>query len=297
MTTPSPSDPAVRLFASHRRWFGQNRYVYPVVSRRAGGLSIGVNLNPDKRCIFHCVYCQVDRNVPGEQAIVDIDVLRAELDAALQLALSGGIFALPGFCDTPEPLRRVCDIALSGDGEPTAFANFEAVVELCARVRGQSGADALKIVLITNAGLLHRDDVRRGLAILDAHNGEIWGKLDAGTEDYFRQVARTSIPLRRILDNLLEAAQARPIVLQSLFLRLHGVPTPDAEQEAYCDRLNAMLAAGGAIKRVQVHTVARPPAEPWVEPLGDAELDALADRVRRRTGLPVTTHYGIPRPW
>ncbi|MFZ5476872.1 MAG: radical SAM protein, partial [Myxococcota bacterium] len=70
-------------FADHRRDLGSNRYVYAVVSRRARGLSIGVNLNPDKVCNFDCPYCPVDRTTPGAPPDVDVDVLAGELDRLL----------------------------------------------------------------------------------------------------------------------------------------------------------------------------------------------------------------------
>ena len=77
-----------------------------------------------------------------------------------------------------------------------------------------------------------------------------------------------------------------------MFLRLHGEPPSAAEQEAFCDRLNEVCQAGGQIRRVQVYTVARKPAEACVTALTDAEVDALADRVRRRTGLETESFYG-----
>jgi hypothetical protein len=82
-------------------------------------------------------------------------------------------------------------------------------------------------------------------------------------------------------------------VIQSLFMRVRGVATPLAEQEAYCRRLGEIVTAGGKIQLVQVHTVARQPAESWVGPLADAEVDALADVIRQRTGLTVATFYGV----
>jgi wyosine [tRNA(Phe)-imidazoG37] synthetase (radical SAM superfamily) len=287
------------LFASHPRTFQENRYVYPVLSRRAGGLSIGVNLNLDKVCNFDCIYCQVDRDHPtmlrmvpeaarpGDKEFVELDRLAAELDAMVQCVTSGRIYEDPKFCQTPQPLRRLNDIALSGDGEPTSYRNFDEVARVCAEVRRRRGLDGVKLVLITNASMLDRPRVQRGLEILDAANGEIWAKLDAGTEEYHRLVARTAIPLRRILANLLAAAQVRPIVIQSLFTRVHGQPPPRAEQEAYCGRLDQLAAGGAQIKLVQIHTIARPPAEPYVTALSNEELDALAERVRGRTGLSV----------
>jgi len=46
----------------HRRELDENRYVYAVLSRRSGGVSIGINLNPDKVCNFDCIYCRPYRD-------------------------------------------------------------------------------------------------------------------------------------------------------------------------------------------------------------------------------------------
>ena len=289
-STPSSSS-AQSLFQTHPRSFDENRYVYPVLSRRAGGISIGVNLNVDKICNFDCVYCQVDRTQMKPKHRVDVDRLAVELRAMVELVQSGQLFAHDRFCSAPQPLRRLNDIALSGDGEPTTCPDFEQAVTACAEVRRHYRLDDLKLVLITNATMFHREGVRRGLALLDAHNGEIWAKLDAGTEAYYRQIDRSAIPFGRILSNLAEAARVRPIVIQSLFTRMRDVPPPLAEQEAFCQRLNDILAAGGQLKLVQVHTVARRPAESWVAPLSNAEVDALADLVRQRTGLTAAAYY------
>lgn len=288
-----PFDPASArgLFEAHPRSFQGSRYVYPVLSRRAGGVSIGVNLNPDKRCDFDCIYCQVDRAAPKRGA-VEIDRLAAELDAMVRLVASGRIYEDTKFRQTPPPLRRLNDIALSGDGEPTACERFEEAVAVCAKVRRLHRLDDLKLVLLTNASLLDRQRVRRGLEILDANHGEIWAKLDAGTEAYYRRVARSGVRFQRILDNLRAAALVRPIVIQSLFMRIHGEPTPPDEQQAFCERLCEILAAGGRIRLVQLHTIARPAAESWVAPLPNEEIDALAALVRQETSLPVATFYG-----
>ena len=56
------------LHTQHERRFEANRFVYPVLSRRSKGLSLGVNLNPDKVCNFDCIYCQVDRTTTSERA-------------------------------------------------------------------------------------------------------------------------------------------------------------------------------------------------------------------------------------
>jgi len=81
-------------------------------------------------------------------------------------------------------------------------------------------------------------------------------------------------------------------VIQALFMRVHGQPPSAAELDAFCDRLNESVAAGGRLKLIQVYTVARRPAESFVAPLEDAEVDSIVDLVRRRTGLAATAFYG-----
>lgn len=285
------------LHTQHERRFEANRFVYPVLSRRSGGVSVGVNLNPDKVCNFDCVYCQVDRTTRSETRFVETEQLLAELRDVLRIVASGELYQTPKFADTPEPLRRLNDIAFSGDGEPTTYKNFDELMELAAGVKAEVGAEFpaandAKMVLITNASMFHRPHVERGLAILDANNGEVWAKLDAGTEAYYHTIERTKVPFRQVLENLAAASRVRPLVIQSLFLRLAGEAPTAAEIDAYCDRLNETTAGGGAIKLVQVYTVARKPAESIVGALSDEEVDAIRDRVRRRTGLRAESYYG-----
>ncbi len=294
MTEPDakPASPAP-LFGDHSRSFAANKFVYPVLSRRSGGISIGVNLNPDKVCNFDCIYCQVNRVEQSETRFVATEQLLAELEAMLELATSGELFKHEKFAATPPALRRLNDIAFSGDGEPTTYRNFDEIMAACAELKRKHGLDDVKLVLITNASMFHRPAVERGLAILDANQGEIWAKLDAGTEAYFKLVERTAIPFKQILDNIAAAARVRPLVIQSLFMRIHGEGPAAAEVEAFCQRLNEIVAAGGKLKLVQIYTVARQPAESFVSPLADAEVDAIADVVRKRTGLAVHAFYGV----
>jgi wyosine [tRNA(Phe)-imidazoG37] synthetase (radical SAM superfamily) len=286
----------VSLHTQHSRRFEENRFVYPVLSRRSEGISVGVNLNPDKVCNFDCIYCQVDRRAQSETQFVEMAQLLEELEAVLKIAASGDLFEHPKFKDTPARFRRLNDIAFSGDGEPTTYRNFDEIIGACADLKRRLGLDAVKMVLITNASMFHRPHVQRGLEILDQNQGEIWAKLEAGTEDYFKLVDRTPIPFQQVLDNITAAARVRPLVIQALFMRVNSQPPSVTELNAFCDRLSEITAADGKLNLIQVYTVARRPAESYVAPLTDAEVDAIVDLVQSRTGLVAKAFYGTTSP-
>jgi wyosine [tRNA(Phe)-imidazoG37] synthetase (radical SAM superfamily) len=277
--------PASSLFARHPRDWRGNDYVYPVISRRSRGLSLGVNLNPDTACNFDCIYCQVDRTQPPRVRVVDLPRLHAELHAMLAHVASGTIFSEPEFKNIPTELRRLSDIAFSGDGEPTACPVFSEAVAVAANLKRRFGLGAVKLVLITDSCYLTRPDVVRGLETLDANQGEIWAKLDAGTEEYFRRINRPNVTLDHVVTNIAAAAQRRPLCIQSLFMRVAGEGPSSAELDAYLGRLREITGGGGKIRLVQVYTVARKPADPQVTPLDAAELEAISRRVRDEAGL------------
>lgn len=261
-------------FRDHRRDLDRNKYVYAVVSRRSRGLSIGVNMNPDKLCNFDCPYCQVDRTTPGGPSKVDVAALQAELDDLLARA-ADDLWSRPPFDTVAPELRRVADVAFAGDGEPTTPPEFPAAAA-AARASRDRLAPGVPLRLLTNATLLDKPRVHSALACFD----ELWCKLDAGTEPYFHAVDGTRLPLQRILDNLLLVARERPIVVQSLFLAMEGEGPSDVEVAAWADRLRGLVAAGGRIDHVQVYTVARAPADPRVAALPAERLETIATAAR-----------------
>ena len=271
----------------HARHFSDFTFVYPVISRRSKGLSIGVNLNPDKVCNFDCIYCEVDRRLPGAVTEVDLRQMQDELAAMVRFAKDGGLAKEPKFDEVPWLTRDVKDIAFSGDGEPTMIKNFTECVQTVVEVQQLEGLDETKIVLITDAAGLDKADVKRGMEIMDAHNGEVWGKLDAGTEEYFKLVNRSNVKFERILKNLEETARGRPIIIQSLFLKVHGEIMSAEELKAYSGRLNDITETGGEIKEVHLYTVARPTPEQFATKLSEENLETMAETVRNTTNLTV----------
>jgi wyosine [tRNA(Phe)-imidazoG37] synthetase (radical SAM superfamily) len=282
------------FFSRHPRLWKEFQYVYPVISRRSRGLSIGINLNIDKACNFDCLYCCVDRNIPPVRTDIDLDQLRRELDTMLNWASSGQIWETEQFQHTPARFRRINDIAFSGDGEPTAYSRFGEACRIAAELKDHYGLADVKLIVLTNATLFHKPRVQEAFDFLDRHNTDYWVKLDAGTEAYYQLVDRCDVPFDRLLANILDAGRKRPIILQSLFMAVNGEPLPDAEFEAYCDRVADMLKQGCRIKDVQLHTIARQTAESYVQPLSNAHLDRLLAIFKERfPDLNADVYYGV----
>lgn len=281
MTVAPAAVVEARLFRydAHPRSDGRRQYVYAVLSRRARGISIGLNLNPDAACNFGCIYCQVDRSAPRPPGEVDERRLLEELEATLEEGRSGRLLERAAADGVPVPLRRVADVAFSGDGEPTSYPRWGTLVDEVGEVIDRT-LPGTPMVLITNASLFHRPEVAEGLDRLAARGGCVWAKLDAGTESWFSRVDGTRVPFSRVLDNIGEEARKRPLVIQSLFLRLAGEAPPRGEIDAWASRLAAIVAGGGRLREVQVTTIARRPADPAAEALSPAELEEIADRAR-----------------
>lgn len=287
----------IQAHLDHRRVWRDFDYCYPVISRRSRGVSLGVNLNPDKVCNFDCVYCEVDRLSPPRRRDLDLDQVEQELGLLLDLATSGELYDIPPFDSARPEQRRLNDIAFSGDGEPTTAREFAEAVARVAALKRARGLDLVKLVLITDSSRLQAPEVVQGLETLMAHQGEIWAKLDAGTEAYYRQICRSQVPFQRILDNLLATARRWPTVIQTLFLNWQGQGPDTAELGAYCARLDHLLRNGGRLQALQLYTVARPTPEPEARPLRRLQLDAIAAGIRSRfPGLPVEVYYG-PEEW
>ena len=278
------------LTLHHPRRFGTLQYVYPVISRRANGLSLGVNLSPQGLCNFSCVYCQIlaEGDKPKTDVpLVPMDVLEAELRQLVASVNDGTLFEQTVFANVPPEKRILKDIAFSGDGEPTLSPQFAETVRLVADIRKELCADSVKIVLITNASTLYRVPVRAALEVMLQNNGEIWAKLDAGTSEFYQTISRSSVPFQTICNNLIHFTQEFPVVIQTCFLALHGKGPSADEVRQYAERLKEL----GKVLYVQVYTVARNTPEDWATPLENHQLDDISETVRQQTGLDVRTFY------
>ena len=274
--------PARETAFDRARDFLGNRFVYAVISSRAGGLILGVNMNPDKRCNFDCFYCEVNRQTPPRETRLDVDVVATELNKTISYISSGRLAERASYHALPPELLQLRHVALSGDGEPTLAPNFVEAVQSVVRTRALGGF--FKIVLLTNGTGLDQPQVLRGLEYL-TKSDEVWIKLDGGTQSLIDKVNRPDIPLEKILANILHLGKLRPVVIQSLFPAIHGEEPPFEEIREYALRLKELKDRGAQISLVQIYSAARPGVNADWGHLPLRVLSQIAQTVRQTTGL------------
>jgi wyosine [tRNA(Phe)-imidazoG37] synthetase (radical SAM superfamily) len=282
--------PPVRANGCHETAFGSprdffdNRFVYAVVSARARGLSVGINLCPDRHCNFQCVYCEVHRNGEGRPQELDVEVMAAELKKTLAYVRNGRLRERPWYRALPDELLQLRHVSLSGDGEPTLSPRFADALQAVVHVRALSGFPFFKLVLLTNATGLDLPHVQHGLKHF-TRSDEVWAKLDGGTQAYVNRVNRPSVPLEKILSNILLLGRERPVVIQSLFPAINGEEPPLDEVEHYAQRLLELKKAGAQISLVQIYSATRPSPNSASGHLPLKVLSRIAHTVRQTTGL------------
>jgi wyosine [tRNA(Phe)-imidazoG37] synthetase (radical SAM superfamily) len=272
--------------SDHDRRSAGLTYVYPVVSRRSGGVSVGVNLNPNKACNWRCVYCQVPGLVPGKGPLIELALLQRELEGFLREARTETWLARHA-----PAAPRLSDVALSGDGEPTSSPSFADAVECIGGVLARLGLE-LPLVLITNGSLVHKAEVQRGLAALARLGGSAWFKLDSATRAGMLAINGNAAGPERARENLVTCARLCATWIQTCLFLWRGAAPSEEEQSAYLDFLREVLARGAALQGVQLYSLARPSHQPEaaeLAPLPRAWLAAFGERVAR-LGLAVTVH-------
>jgi len=255
---------------NHDRDAAGMTYIYPVVSRRAGGVSIGVNLNPNNACNWHCVYCQVPDLQRGSAPEIDISMLNNELDKFINELLYSDYMQK----HVPEDCRRVCDVAISGNGEPTSCKQFDAVVETiiaCLRAAGLIGE--INIVLISNGSYVHRPEVLRGLDLMAAHRGQVWFKIDAGTDAQISRINGVNLGVERMVQQLKTVAAHCPTWIQTCMFAWDGESPSDNGVQAYLDVLQTAIAQGIVLQGVLLYGIARPSMQPEAKHISELSED------------------------
>ncbi len=269
----------------HRRDSAGLRHVYPVVSRRAGGVSVGINLNVNNACNWACVYCQVENLTRGGPPPIDLEVLERELAGFLEDALTGDFMSR----EVPAEDRRLVDVAFSGNGEPTSAAEFPEAVLRVGRILERHGlAGKLPVRLITNGSLLYRQAVQDGIGALGEMGGEVWFKVDRGTTAEVKAINGVPMDAQQVRRNLARCAALATTWVQTCWFAVDGVAPDAAAREAYRDLLGP-VATG--LAGIHLYGLARPSMQadaPRLQRLGANELERFAAEIREKTGLLVS---------
>ena len=255
-------------------------YVYPVISRRAGGVSVGINLNPNNACNWRCVYCQVPNLVRGTAPVIDLALLEHELTDFLQQLLHGDFMATR----VPEGARRLNDIAISGNGEPTSAREFADIVALIGQVMARFDlVGKIKLVLISNGSLLDKAYVQAGVRRMADLNGEVWFKLDSATRDGLQRINHSEISPARQFEYLKIAASLCPTWLQTCVFAFDGAAPSTVEQQAYLAMLAQVQAEQLPLQGVLLYGLARPSMQPEAAQLSALPaiwLETFAEQIR-----------------
>jgi hypothetical protein len=286
---------AMLTIHDHRRDSAGYTYIYPVISRRAGGVSVGINLNPNNACNWACIYCQVPDLVRGSAPAIDLPQLEAELRGFLSDVVYGDWLQE----NAPGNARKLQDIAFSGNGEPTSAVEFPAVVTLAASVlrdfglshpdQNHSDQDHIKLRLITNGSLLSRKSVQHAVRKMAESNGEVWFKLDRATSLGMTQINQVNDNMIAIKKRLLACVEHCPTWIQTCWFALDGMAPDAVERQAYLDVVSEV---SDKIAGVHLYGLARQPMQPGSERLSslpDTEMQAFAEEIRR-LGVAVTVN-------
>jgi wyosine [tRNA(Phe)-imidazoG37] synthetase (radical SAM superfamily) len=241
--------------ADHSRDSAGLTYIYPVLSRRAGGLSIGVNFNTNNACNWQCIYCQVPNLTIGAAPELDFGLLESELRGFLEQVRSGEFYRR---FRVPEAQRVIKDIALSGNGEPTSVPRFAEAVELIGNIAAETGLfPESRYVLITNGSLVHQPKVQEGLRVLSKFGGEVWFKLDSATPAGRRLINKAGQSLDASLNNLILAAGCCRTKVQICLLDIDRQGFAEQERTALLDALKTVR-QNSAVHEILLYTLARP---------------------------------------
>lgn len=233
----------------HDRNIFDSKYVYPVVSRRAGGLSLGVNLNTNNACNWQCIYCEIPNLTRGGPEPIEVELLKNELNFWINQIINSNFLK-----ENTPPGTTFADVALSGNGEPTAAPEFLDVLEIIiASLKEHKLIDKIPVRLITNGSFISKK--KDCLNIFNRHHGEVWFKIDAADEDSIKLINQVNLDPNSMINNLKTCAEACQTVIQTCLLKInHQVPTND-----FLKNYSKLIKPyERLIKKIDLYSLARP---------------------------------------
>ncbi len=267
----------------HSRELSGLKYIYSVISRRAGGLSIGVNLNVNNACNWQCIYCEIPNLTRGTPPPIELDVLEQELRFFLNEIINGDYMEKNVSLED----RHLKDIAFSGNGEPTSAEEFPEVISIVKKLLEEFNLlHKIKIRLITNGSLMHQASVIKSVEMLKEMNGEVWFKVDAATEESIKTINQVNLKPHQILERLKNSANVCPTFVQTCIFSINGNGPSEKDINAYIELINEVKSN---IEGVHLYGLARPSLQPQAKNLGRIDEEVLQDIAKELRSLNITT--------
>ena len=267
----------------HSRELSGVKYIYSVISRRAGGLSIGVNLNVNNACNWQCIYCEIPNLTRGTPPPIELDVLEQELRFFLNEIINGDYMEKNVSLED----RHLKDIAFSGNGEPTSAEEFPEVISIVKKLLEEFNLlHKIKIRLITNGSLMHQASVIKSVEMLKEMNGEVWFKVDAATEESIKTINQVNLKPHQILERLKNSANVCPTFVQTCIFSINGNGPSEKDINAYIELINEVKSN---IQGVHLYGLARPSLQPQAKNLGRIDEEVLQDIAKELRSLNITT--------
>lgn len=244
----------------HDRNSSEMTYVYPVISRRSQGVSLGINLNPNNACNWSCIYCQVPNLKRGVGPRIDLKLLEVELRQMLEELMNGTFFQK---FQVPEELRKFRDIAISGNGEATTSPQLLEVVSCIQGLANEFQLkNKIKFIFISNGSQMLKAEVHNALSIWASMGGEVWFKFDRATKEGIKLINRVGISPEFHRQNLAACTKLCPTWIQTCVFSVDDLPPPESEVVAYKSFLLGLQDENILIKGVLIYGMARPPLGP-----------------------------------
>ena len=242
--------------------------VYPVYSRRSAGLSIGINLFPDKKkCQFNCPYCEVFPFSSNSE--FSLEQMEIDLQNTITSALERDI--------------TIKDICFSGNGEPTLSPAFADALKLAENIRAEMTPSSQTVIITNGTGLLQPDVFSTLNAAAKNPSLNIWLKLDAGTKYWFDKMNRCALSYEEIINKIKEFTSRSIVTIQTMLCAIDGEQPPKSEEQVWEKLVYGLIAnTEGGVRKVQLYGKARQaPEDPLASELPAEYLEKRAASLRR----------------
>lgn len=184
--------------------------------------------------------------------------------------------------------RMVSDIAFAGDGEPTTSPQFAQAVDVLDAVLSRRSQKPANLRLITNGSQIQHPEVQQALGQLARMHGEVWFKLDAGTDDEMRAINDSALPLSLHLKRLASCGSLCRTWIQTAVVHRRTADDSLVTSPALPGYLQALTKVNTQIAGVLLYGIARPSMQASASALRPLPAEVLSKYAQAIADLGIT---------